>query len=300
MANKSFISKILNAMKEWGAMIISIIAFIWTCIQLSQNDNNEIDICKWLVYGGLALLLISIISIWNNWPKKKCSAEFSPGRGNTKIKIIIQKGSVLKQKGIKVIHVQDTFETSINKCEKQSLLHAFLSLKHIDKHDLDKSIEESLKSTGYASSLIDYPLFYQLIRENMKTSKYDIGTVASYNKDYQLVAFSNIKDAKGNVEEKDYLQYKDSVNKVFVGLQKAHTGKVINQTYNVGVWGFQYNGGLYDSRMKIETMVRSFISISRRNPFCETLRICVNGKHAERIDFNKMQVLLEYIVDTTE
>lgn len=133
----------------------------------------------------------------------------------------------------------------------------------------------------------------------MKTLKYDIGAVAEY-KDFLLVAFSNIKDDKGNVEEKNFTQYMISVKKVFEGLQKNHKGRVVNQTYNIGIWGFQYNGGLYNSHKKIETIVRSFIRISKQNPFCDTLRICLNGEHAESVDFNKLQVLLDYIVETTE
>ena len=298
MASKNtFFPKFLDAIKEWGTLVISIITFAWSCI---QKKGNEIDLNSWLIWGGVAILLITIVSIWNNWPKKKCSSDFFPGSGNTRIKIIIQKGSVLKQKGIKVIYVQDTFETSIKKCEEESLLHAFLSLSEVNKHDLDISIEASLKSNGYTSSVIPYPLSNQLNAANMKTLKYEIGAVAEYKKDYLLVAFSNIKDDEGHVKEKNYDQYIDSVNKVFSCLKKDHKGSAVNQTYNVGVWGFQYNGGLYDPHKKIVTMVRSFIKISQQKPFCETLRICVNGKHAERIDFKKMQVLLDYIVDTTE
>lgn len=130
--------------------------------------------------------------------------------------------------------------------------------------------------------------------------KYDIGAVAKYKKDYLLVAFSNMIDNMGHPDEKDLKQYIDSVSKVFNGLQKNHKEIVVNQTYNLGVWGFQYNRRLYDTRMRIEIMVRAFIKISQKKPFCETLRICLYGKHADKVVFNEMQVLLDYIINTKD
>lgn len=298
MANKSFLSKSLNVIKDWGVTIISIITFVWTCTQLMTGKDESINVTKWLIIGGVALFLILIISVWKNCPKKKCYTEFFPGSGNTKIKIIIQKGSVLKQSGKKVIHVQDTFETDINKCKETSLLHAFLSSITVDKKALDNVIDSSLKKNGYTANTVSNSLYYQLRGAYMKTSRYDIGAVAEYN-DYFLVAFSNICDDQGNVEEKDYSQYEDSVNKAFVGLRDTHKGQVIDTTYNVGIWGFRFNGRMYDPRLRIETMVRSFIRNSRQKPFCNTLRICLNREHANKIDFNQMQILLDYFVETT-
>ena len=297
MAIKSFITKIIKNINEWGMTFISIISFVWLCIENKEKDTAYLT--NWLICLGVALLTCLIITVWFNWPKKKCSSSFSPGKGNTNINIIIQKGSVLKQKGTKVIHVLNTFETLIDKCEEESLLHAFLALKEVNKNELDSSITESLKINNYTPTEIPSPLFGLLKAAKMKTLQYELGAVANYKKNFLLVAFSKIKDTKGNVEEKNYSQYEKSVDKVFLGLQKDHKGTAINQSYNLGILGFQYNGGLYDSHKKLETMVRSFIKVSRQKPFCETLRICVYGKHADRIDFDKMQVLLDYIIDTS-
>lgn len=297
MTFKTFIFKIIKNIKEWGLTFISIISFVWLCIDNREKGTPQLT--YWLISLGVALLICLIITIWFNWPKKKCRSSFFPGKGNTKINIIIQKGSVLDQKGIKVIHALNTFETSIDKCEDDSLLHAFLALKEVDKSELDSSITESLCNNNYTSSVIPSPLIEQLTAANMKTTQYELGTVANYKKDFILVAFSKIKDTEGNVEEKNFSQYEKSVDKVFYGLQKGHKGTAINQTYNLGILGFQYNGGLYDSHKKLETMVRSFIKVSRQKPFCETLRICVYGKHSDRIDFDKMQVLLDYITETS-
>lgn len=298
MGIKSKIAKIIKSLKEWGMTFLSIISFVWLCLE--HKENGTFNVTNWLICLGIALLICLIITVWYNWPKKKCSASFIPGKGNTKINIIIQKGSVLKQKGTKVIHVLDTFETSIDKCEKKSLLHSFLNLKMVDKTELDQSISDSLRINGYSSRKADSPLFEELQAANMKTMQYDIGAVAKYKSDFLLVAFSNMKDDMGHPDEKDYLQYIDSVNKVFSGLQKCHRANVVNQTYNLGVWGFQYNGRLYDTRMRIEIMLRAFIKISQEKPFCENLRICLYGKHADRVDFNDMQVLLDYIINTKD
>ena len=276
------------------------IALSKTFLNARHKEDGTFNVTNWLICLGIAVLLCLIITVWYNWPRKKCTASFLPGEGNTKINIIIQKGSVLKQKGTKVIHVLDTFETSIDKCEKRSLLHAFLSLNDVDIKELDKSITDSLSNNGYTPRSAPSPLFQQLKAANMKTMKYDIGAVAKYKKDYLLVAFSNMIDNMGHPDEKDLKQYIDSVSKVFNGLQKNHKENVVNQTYNLGVWGFQYNRRLYDTRMRIEIMVRAFIKISQKKPFCETLRICLYGKHADKVVFNEMQVLLDYIINTKD
>lgn len=298
MGIKTIITKIVKSIKEWGMTFLSIISFVWLCLEHKENDT--INLTKWLIYLGIAVLICLIITIWYNWPKKKCSSSFPSGEGNTKINIIIQKGSVLKQKGTKVIHVLDTFETSIDKCEKQSLLHSFLSLNEVNIDELNTSISNSLRTNGYTPKKTDSPLFEQLEAENMKTMQYDIGAVAKYKSDFLLVAFSNMKDNMGNPDEKNFEQYKDSVYKVFQGLQKNHRGNVVNETYNLGVLGFQYNGRLYDTRLRIETMVRAFMKISQNKPFCETLRICLYGEHANKVDFNNMQDLLDYFIDTKD
>lgn len=298
MGIKTTIAKIIKIIKEWGMMFLSIISFVW--LWNEKKEEGTINLTYWFYFLGIGVLICTIITIWYNWPKKKCISSFSPGKGCKKIKIIIQKGSVLKQKGTKVIHVLDTFETSIDKCEEKSLLYSFLTLNDVDKNELDKSISESLKDNGYTPRRISSPLFEQLRAAKMKTMQYEIGSVAKYKKDFLLVAFSNMKDDKGNPDEKDYTQYIDSVDKVFNGLQKNHKGNVANHTYNLGVWGFQYNKGLFETRIRILIMLKTFIKISQIKPFCETLRICLHGKHAEEIDFNEMQVLLDYFIETKD
>lgn len=297
-------SVISKSLKGWGALLITILSFVVQCIYLNKNGNEPTNESFWLLLGGSTLLIVAIISTWANYSKKKCSSSFFPGGGNKKIKIIIQEGDVLKQDGIKVIHVQDTFETSIEKSIEHSLLYAFLSSKEVrkDKNNLNISIQKSLQSNGYSPKEVESPLNEKLSAANMKTSKYEIGAVAEY-KQFQLVAFSTIIDVIGNVDKKNMKKYKSDVNKVFMGLQKAHKGNVINKTYNVGVWGYINNGKMYDTRKRIEIMVKSFIKNSQNDPFCDTLRICLLSEHVKKMDFDifsEMQILLDYLVENPE
>ena len=283
---------------------ITIISFVFS-LWRSESEQNEY---KWwiLLIVGLFVLCIVIARLIKNWAKKECKAKASvPGQSD--ITIIIKRGSVLKQKGVKVIHVQDTFETRRDKCESNSLLHAFLTSVYYPrvfdwwkkrksdgsndtrKKELDDAIRRSLQDNekdGENDNLRD---------ASMNHIKYKIGTVAPYKKDYKLVSFSKMKDETGAVEEKDLAQYKTDVQAAFKGLSNEHNGDV-KIPYNVGIWGFQYNGKGYDPMKRIEIMVEAFIAESRKNYFCDTLRICIKGSdaNASKIDFEKVQVLLDY------
>lgn len=299
MANKKNIEKIQNTFKEVVMFILTLSQFAWAYILQENIPIKPI----WLGIIVTLVFLFLIYYILKTLRPTECKASFSiPGQKDCNI--IIKKGSVLKQKGIKVIHLQDTFETTLEKCEKKSLLHAFLKTKGIEKRNLDDSIKNSLKTEGYFPSMIEEPLNSQLRKEGMKTDRYDIGTVARYRfhdkDDYLLVAFSNIEDNKGNVKGKNKKEYIDSVDKVFKGICNTHKGKVLGQIYNVGIWGYQYNQGLFDPTQRIIIMVESFIKNSRIKPFCQTLQICVNGKHANDLDFKEMQIILDYYVKTIE
>lgn len=286
--------------------IISFVLSLW----FSGSEHN-----KWwvLLIVGLFVLCIVIARLIKNWARKECKAKASvPGQSD--ITIIIKRGSVLKQKGVKILHVQDTFETRRDLCKKNSLIRAFLTETYYPKRfdrwkakinesqvlkqelikvpepklELDSAIESS--TTG--SFIFEVKTF---TNAGMKGKKYKIGTVASYKEDYKLVAFSKMKDTKGSVEDKDLVQYKADVQAAFEGLSNEHKGDV-KIPYNVGIWGFRYNGKGYDPLKRIEIMLESFIAESRKNYFCDTLRICIRGSdaNASKIDFEKVQVLLDY------
>ena len=281
--------------------IISFVLSLW----LSESEHGKY---KWwiLLIVGLFVLCIVIARLIKNWARKECKAKASvPGQSD--ITIIIKRGSVLKQKGVKILHVQDTFETRRDKCEPNSLLHAFLtsvyyprvfdwwkkrkldSSNDTRKRELDDAIKRSLQGKNIVGENDD------LKNASMNYVKYEIGTVASYKEDYKLVAFSKMKDTKGSVEDKDLVQYKADVQAAFEGLSNEHKGDV-KIPYNVGIWGFRYNGKGYDPLKRIEIMLESFIVESRKNYFCDTLRICIRGSdaNASKIDFEKVQVLLDY------
>ena len=302
------------------ATIITILTF---AIKFPYNGIKGNEYMMWIIIIIVIIIVLSVVNrIIKSCLKKECKATAAV-RGQSDVTIIIKKGSVLKQKGVKVIHVQDTFETRRDKCKKDSLLRAFLTEiyypKRFDRRKaiknesqflekerneepkpkkiLDRAIESSLENVKPVSEDNTFT------NAGMKGKKYEIGTVATYpypnnlndENAYKIVAFSNMHELDGHVEDKVIVKYKKDVEAAFKGLREDHRGNA-KVPYNVGIWGFQYNGMAYPPLMRIEIMVKAFIAENRKHYFCDTLRICINGKDANNIDFKKMQIMLEYFV----
>lgn len=137
-----------------------------------------------------------------------------------KVDLNIKIGNIFEEKGMKVIPVNEYFDTQVDDIIiSQNTLHGMYIKEYLKYNDLDSlnsKIEESLSNYKYEENTQ---------RVNGKKKRYSIGTTININ-DYILTALTKFdNDNKAYLSMQEYLKF---LNDFWNEINRIHNGRIVN------------------------------------------------------------------------
>lgn len=272
---------------QWGVMAITIIASLIAFLPTDKASWLKVAIpyyisTYWLV-SILLLLLCVAIAVWCNWPRTRAAYKDK----KTDIWVIVECCDLLQQKGLKVIHTVDTFDTELERIISPRSLHgAFLQLCQREGVNVDEQIDAALEQRTPRTVNDDLP---------GKNRQYELGTVCGVNvgaEPFACVAFTRLLP-NGTIEitQEEYIR---CLKHMWRNLSDPRNR---NDEINVAVMGNKFVDlpAEFSTEQKIDLMVQTFFAVAREKLCCRVLRICVHPDNAPDIDFEKYPVIIEHL-----
>lgn len=210
MKQKFFDLDLIKA--EWNifSIISTIAGFVLAITGVPSNFNIGILIGFTLLFIIIYIFIFCYYKYWCNSVKLKIG----------KVDLNIKIGDLFKEDGLKVIPVNEYFDTQVDDVIiSQTSLHGMYVkeyLKYNDLGSLNYKIEERLK---------DYDFQENLKRKNGKKKSYAIGTTININ-DYILTALTKFNDEnEAYLSMQEYLKF---LNDFWNEINRIHNGRVIN------------------------------------------------------------------------
>lgn len=210
MKQKFFDFNLIKA--EWNifSIISAVTGFVLAITGVPSNFNIAILIGFIILFAIIYIILFCYYKFWCN------HIEFKIGKVNLNIKI----GDIFKENGMKVIPVNEYFDTQVdNIIISQNTLHGMYVKEYLKYNDLDSlnsKIEECLKGCKYEENEK---------RLNGKKKRYAIGTTININ-DYILTALTKFdNNNKAYLSMQEYLKF---LNDFWNEINRIHNGRIIN------------------------------------------------------------------------
>jgi len=272
---------------QWSILVITVIGSLIAFLPTDRAMWLKAAIPYYIsTYPGIfVLLVLSMISIaiYIHWPHTRAAYKDK----KTDIWVIIECCDILQQKGLKVIHTVDTFDTELERIISPKSLHgAFLQLckqKHI-------AIEELL-NTALAT--------IKPLRRNKdlpgRKEQYTLGTICPINIDTEpfcCVAFTRLQpNGTIKISKEEYIT---CLKRMWRNLSNPLNR---NDVVNVAVMGNKFVDlpAEFSTEQKIDLMIQTFFAVARESSCCRVLRICVHPDNAPDIDFEKYPVIIEHL-----
>lgn len=231
----------------------------------------------------LVLFAISVAALLSNWPKTRAVYRDS----KTDIRIILERGDLLKQEGLKVIHTVDTFDTELGRIIGPQTLHgAFLQLCAEKNINVDEQIDHTLEK-------------YKPVRSNKnlpgRKDQYALGTICPVDiqgQPFCCVAFTHLQpDGTIEISKEEYIK---TLKRMWLHLANP---LVKQDEVNVAVIGNRFVDlpAEFSTEQKIDIMIQTFFAVAREKSCCRTLRICVHPTNAVDVDFDRYPVIIEHL-----
>lgn len=275
----------------WLSVCLATFSASLAVIPHESTAHQMLEIASgWLLHGWtfLILAIVVVIAAIKNWPRMH--ATYRDLRTDTKI--IIECADLLKEDGLKVIHVVDTFDTKLGSIITPRSLHgAFLKLCAQLKFPIDEQIDQALKPLKKAKPDPQLP---------GRKQRYPIGTACPIQvgkEPYVLVSFAHLQhDGSIQITRQEYI---DFLMKMWESLSRPN---VREEVINVAVMGNQFIDlpSEFTTEQKIDIMIQTFFVFARRHTTCKTLRICVHEKNAPEVDFYHYPTIIEHLAKRPE
>lgn len=275
----------------WLSVCLATFSASLAVIPHESTAHQMLEIASgWLLHGWtfLILAIVVVIAAIKNWPRMH--ATYRDLRTDTKI--IIECADLLKEDGLKVIHVVDTFDTKLGSIITPRSLHgAFLKLCAQLKFPIDEQIDQALKPLKKAKTDPQLP---------GRKQRYPIGTACPIQvgkEPYVLVSFAHLQhDGSIQITRQEYI---DFLMKMWESLSRPN---VREEVINVAVMGNQFIDlpSEFTTEQKIDIMIQTFFVFARRHTTCKTLRICVHEKNAPEVDFYHYPTIIEHLAKRPE
>lgn len=266
--------------------LIEFFSFLLEGVPTSKEGETFKDVLRSFVWDYLRyeFLVIALISFIYN--RQKISHKIRIN--NSDLVVEFKFCDMLRQDGAKVIAVMDTFETEFreNLVDRNTLQGKIISKYYTGKEsNLDSEISQSLQRTD--TNLLDSnPSF------KGKKDRYPIGStvIIKPENEYFYWTAAAAQTETGNVIVKpEYLI--DALANLWQFIPKY--GKPYD-TINIPIIG----KGLdrlppeFTHQRVAREIANSFITSSKQQKFCKTLRICIYPKDSQYIEINK---LIDYV-----
>ena len=233
----------------------------------------------------LVLLLLAVIAIavLVNWPHTRAAYKDK----TSDIWVIVESCDLLKQKGTKVIHMVDTFDTELGRIISPKSLHgAFLQQCKDKQVPIDDLLNAQLAHL-------------QPVKEDPslpgKTNRYTLGTVCPVDIEderYCCVAFTRLQP-NGTIEisKSDYIRCLKAM------WRNLADPRIRGEELNVAVMGNRFVDlpAEFSTEQKIDLMIQTFFAVAREKACCRVLRICVHPNNIAEIDFAHYPIIMEHL-----
>lgn len=285
---REFVWEIVKNTVAWVSILLT---FFASFISLTSGENPLHQI---LVNGmeylldnpwalACAILLIALGAAITHWPR--VSTTYHDNR--TDIKVIIENCDLLQQKGLKLIHSVDTFDTALGSIISPRSLHgAFLNYCQQQGVDIAALQQESLATL--TNGIADDSL------PGNKT-RYPLGTLCPItvnHEDFVLVSFSQLQ-ADGSIQ----LTKQNYINFLMQLWRNLAVPTIRQDEINVAVMGNRFVDlpAEFSTEQKIDIMIQTFFAASKEKSICRTLRICVHENNVQDIDFARYPTIIEHL-----
>ena len=271
---------------SWTVMIVtisgSLIAF------LPEDDASGLRevvhylwVHPWLLVS--ILVVLAGLAVFYNWPLTH--AEYKDK--NTDIRVIIECCDILEQRGLKVIHAVDTFDTELDRIITRRSLHgAFLQVCQAQKVDIDAIIDERLRELKPTATDKNLP---------GRKKRYALGSLCPVvigDRHYCLSAFTHLQPNGTISITKD--EYIACLKQMWRNLAEP---RMREEVVNVAVMGNRFVDlpAEFSTEQKIDLMIQTFFAVAREKTCCRTLRICIHPDNVTEIDFGNYSIIMEHL-----
>lgn len=283
---KWFVRKAARGFASWGIMLITLIGSFVAFLPEEQAAKLRSAIDYTWIHPIVLILLVVlavVCTIVYYWPRTIAVYKDK----NTDIRVIIECCDILEQRGMKVIHVVDTFDSELDTIITPRSLHgAFIRRCQAQQVDLDTMIEDQLAKLVPVSSDENLP---------GRKNRYELGSLCPItieDKHYCWVAFTHLQ-ANGTIQiTKD--EYIACLKKMWRNLASP---TIREEVVNVAVMGNRFVDlpAEFSTEQKIDLMIQTFFATAREKACCRTLRICIHPDNVTDIDFYSYPAVIAHL-----
>lgn len=272
---------------QWSTLVITVIGSLIAFLPTDRAMWLKAAIPYYIsTYPGIfVLLVLSMISIaiYIHWPHTRAAYKDK----KTDIWVIIECCDILQQKGLKVIHTVDTFDTELERIISPKSLHgAFLQLCKQKNIAIDELLNTALATIKPLRRNKDLP---------GRKEQYALGTICRINigtEPFCCVAFTRLQpNGTIKISKEEYIT---CLKRMWRNLSNPLNR---NDVVNVAVMGNKFVDlpAEFSTEQKIDLMIQTFFAVAREKSCCRVLRICVHPDNAPDIDFEKYPVIIEHL-----
>jgi len=206
-------------------------------------------------------------------------------------RIVVQRGDLLKQEGLKIVHCPTQFETDLNLIFKDSLIGQFVIMARLQQTDLDAQINKWCEQNRKKGKTIGCP--------QSRNTFFKIGELCPVTigeQQYCLAAF-NQSTSQQDLLPMTVSLYKSFWKNVWQNFQSLgpHSLEIC-----VPIPGGNYvddKNEYFSINQKIGVIAESFFSFAQTTRRRYTLHICVNPSDREVNCDHWNEVILPYLFD---
>lgn len=272
---------------QWSTLVITVIGSLIAFLPTDRAMWLKAAIPYYIsTYPGIfVLLVLSMISIaiYIHWPHTRAAYKDK----KTDIWVIIECCDILQQKGLKVIHTVDTFDTELERIISPKSLHgAFLQLCKQKNIAIDELLNTALATIKPLRRNKDLP---------GRKEQYALGTICRINigtEPFCCAAFTRLQpNGTIKITKEEYIT---CLKQMWRNLANPLNR---NDVVNVAVMGNKFVDlpSEFSTEQKIDLMIQTFFAVAREKSCCRVLRICVHPDNAPDIDFEKYPVIIEHL-----
>ena len=266
---------------SWVIVLITIVGSLMAFLPDKSAEWLKEAVLDWRMLAIVPVILVTAFIV--EWPRTR--AVYKDKRSD--IRVIIECCDLLQQKGLKVIHTVDTFDSELDRIITPRSLHgAFLQQCKKQGVDIDQQIDNNLTALTPAKTDDKLP---------GRKNRYALGTLCPLDvkgEPYCWVAFTHLQtNGTITITQKQYI---DCLKTMWRNLSEP---RIRRDVVNVAVMGNHLVDlpAEFSTEQKIDLMIQTFFAVARSKACCRTLRICVHPDNVSEIDFDAYPTIIAHL-----